>query len=483
MKKKTLTFIALVVFIAVFVAFGNASAETIKTPIGSLSFTHDFANGYPTNATVKKLYDARDFQRACQAYLWSIPIVSMAQWQYAYTRQLGAENGQIVLTESYDDKVGGITFNATTPYAIPFIDLADGPWVVVMPEGEVRGAAHDMWQIGITQITEPGKYLFVGPGQDVPSGAKTEGYHIFQSPTMTVMLGIRLMSADRDVRMNILKKIDIYPYAERKNPKPRGYITPNGKPWLAAHPRGIEYWVRLSDVLNREPVAERDRFFMAMLRPLGIEKGKPFKPTKRQKLILTQATLVGEAMAKANDFAKRMEEAHYVDGLQWHFATVANPDQRAEYYDQLDERAAWLYEAVTNDPAMHGQKTGKGQVYMGTYKDKDGDWLDGGRNYVLHVPPNAPAEAFWSITLYDVDTRCLIINEQKIAERSSRMDLIKNTDGSVDIYMGPDAPKGKEKNWIPTVPGKAWFPYFRLYSPKPAFMDRSWVLPDIEKAE
>jgi len=482
MKIKTLTFIALSVFTAAFVAFGSASAETLKTPIGSLSFTHDFANGYPTDATVKKLYDARDFQRACQAYLWSIPIVAMAQWQYAYTTQLGAENGQTVLTESYDDKVGGLTYNATTPYAIPFIDLADGPWVVVMPEGEVRGAAHDMWQIGITKITEPGKYLFVGPGQDVPSGVRAEGYRVFQSPTMTVMLGIRLMSTNKGARMSILKKIGIYPYAERKDPKPRGYITPNGKPWLAAHPRGMEYWERLADVLNREPVAERDRFFMAMLRPLGIEKGKPFKPTKRQRLILTQATLVGEAMAKANDFAKRMEEAHYVDGLQWHFATVANPDQRAEYYDQLDERAAWLYEAVTNDPAMHGQKTGKGQVYMGTYKDKDGDWLDGGRNYVIHVLPDVPAEAFWSITLYDVDTRCLIQNEQKIADRSSRMDLIKNTDGSVDIYMGPDAPKGKEKNWIPTVAGKAWFPYFRLYSPKKAFLDRTWVLPDIEKA-
>lgn len=45
------------------------------------------------------------------------------------------------------------------------------------------------------------------------------------------------------------------------------------------------------------------------------------------------------------------------------------------------------------------------------------------------------------------------------------MDLITNEDGSANIYMGPDAPKGKEKNWIPTVAGKAWFPYFRLYSP------------------
>jgi hypothetical protein len=480
--KRQLNILFAIVCAIVMSAGVQAQAETIKTPIGSLSFTHDFANGYPTDATVKKLYDARDFQRACQAYLWAIPIVSMEQWQYAHTQQLGAKNGQIVFVESYDDKVGGLTYNATTPYVLPFIDLADGPWVVVMPEGGVRGSAHDMWQIGITQMTEPGKYLFVGPGQGVPGGAKAEGYRIHQSPTMSLLLGIRLMSPKRDVRMDVLGKIAIYPYAERKNPKPRGYITPNGKPWLAAHPRGMAYWERLADVLNREPVAERDRFFMAMLKPLGIEKGKPFKPTKRQKLILTQATLVGEAMAKANDFAKRMEEAHYVDGLQWHFATVANPDQRAEYYDQLDERAAWLYEAVTNDPAMHGQKTGKGQVYLGAYKDKDGDWLDGGRNYVLNVPPDAPAEAFWSITLYDVDTRCLIINKQKIADRSSRMDLIKNKDGSVDIYMGPDAPKGKEKNWIPTVAGKAWFPYFRLYSPKKAFLDRTWVLPDIEKA-
>ena len=482
MKKKTLTFIALAVFIAAFVAFGSASAETLKTPIGSLSFTHDFANGYPTDATVKKLYDARDFQRACQASLWAIPIVSMAQWQYEHMATLGAENGQIVFIESYKDRVGGLTYNATTPYVLPFIDLADGPFVAVLPEGEVRGSAHDMWQIAITQLTEPGKYLFVGPGQEVPKDAAAGGYKVAKSPTNSLLLGIRLMATERDERIKQLGQIEIYPYAERKNPRPRGYITPNGKAWLAAQPRGLTYWERLADSINREPVFERDRFFMAMLKPLGIEKGKPFKPTKRQKLILTQATLVGEAMAKANDFAKRMEEAHYIDGLQWHFATVANPDQRAEYYDQLDERAAWLYEAVTNDPAMHGQKTGKGQVYLGAYKDKDGEWLDGGKNYVLHVPPDVPAEVFWSITLYDVDTRCLLQNKQEIADRSSRMDLIINKDGSVDIYMGPDAPKSKEKNWIPTVPGKAWFPYFRLYSPKKAFLDRTWVLPDIEKA-
>ena len=88
---------------------------------------------------------------------------------------------------------------------------------------------------------------------------------------------------------------------------------------------------------------------------------------------------------------------------------------------------------------------------------------------------------FWSVTLYDIDTRALIVNDQKIADRSSRMDLRKNDDGSVDIYTGPTAPAGFEKNWIPTVPGKNWFAYFRFYQPTEPYFDRSWPLPDFEQ--
>jgi hypothetical protein len=64
------------------------------------------------------------------------------------------------------------------------------------------------------------------------------------------------------------------------------------------------------------------------------------------------------------------------------------------------------------------------------------------------------------------------------------MDLAMNPDGSVDIYFGPGKSEGdKTRNWIPTETDRAWFPYFRLYSPKKAFLGRSWVLPDIEKAK
>ena len=247
----------LIVIIISVVCTSGLHAETLDTRIGKLEFTHAFIDGYPTKATVEKLFEEMDFQRAVQAYIWSIPVVSMAQWRHTHEKELGAENGQIVLVESYKDKLGGLTYNATTPYVLPFIDLAEGPWVLELPEppGKVRGAAHDMWQIGITQLTEPGKYLFVGPGQDVPND---KGYKSFQSPTNGILLGIRLMPEDRDESMAALEKVAIYPYDERAKQMPRGYITPQGKPWMAAAPQGMAYWELLGDTINREPVQERD---------------------------------------------------------------------------------------------------------------------------------------------------------------------------------------------------------------------------------
>jgi hypothetical protein len=99
----------------------------------------------------------------------------------------------------------------------------------------------------------------------------------------------------------------------------------------------------------------------------------------------------------------------------------------------------------------------------------------------LFTASNAPAKLFWSVTLYDVATRSLLANKQKIADRSSRMDLKKNTDGSVDIYCGPTAPRGFEANWIPTVEGKSWFAYFRFYEPTESYFDKSWPLGDFER--
>ena len=483
--KSTSLIIAAVLTVLLLGLKATATAQqTVDTRIGKLSFTHDFANGYPTDETVTKLFDEMDFQRAVQAYIWSIPLVSFEYWQPKQAKEVGVSNGQLVYMVTYDEKVCCLTLNVTTPYVQGFIDLREsGPMVIEIPEGgEVRGATHDMWQIEIMQMTRPGKYLFVGPYQEVPPEAESEGFVINHSPMNDMFVGIRLIPEDEKKREELLSKTKVYPYKNRKNPIVKPAKRPT-KPWFAHAPRDMEYWKTLHHSINTQPVREVDRYFIAMLKKLGIEKGKPFNPDERQTKILKEALVVGEAMAKANDFSKRLDKAHYRDGSHWEFSTTANWNQRTEFYQELDGAAAWFYEAVTNDEAMQGQRTGWGQVYMGGYKDSDGDWLDGANNYRLHVPAKVPAKLFWAMTLYDVSTRAIIQNKIKKAGVNSRQKLQTNKDGSVDLYFGPKAPKAKEANWIQTTPGKAWFAYFRLYSPEQPFLDQTWVLPDIEKAK
>ena len=99
------------------------------------------------------------------------------------------------------------------------------------------------------------------------------------------------------------------------------------------------------------------------------------------------------------------------------------------------------------------------------------------------MPADPPAKLFWSATVYDVDTRCLIDNEQQRGDRGSRdADLVANDDGSVDLCFGPTAPASGESNWVQTIPGRHWFSYFRFYGPLEPYFDRSWKLGDITPA-
>ena len=458
----------------------KSASKTIKTRVGSLAFTHDFANGYPTDATLEKLYDERDFQRACQAYLWSLPAVSFTAWQRGFTKGLGAKNGQIVAILSYQARRGVLTANATTPYYLAFADLsASGPLLLEMPEHGVQGQFSDAWQRAIPESEKPGQYLLLGPGQEAPGDLG--GCTVRRSPTFNINLGVRLTDPDPESAKRSLAQLKVYPYAQRSRPPKMQILDAGTRAWSGRPPRGMEYWQRLDDVIQREPIEPRDVFFHAMLRPLGLEKGARFKPDARQKKVLTDAALVGEAMAKANSADRRFAGGRYRSDAHWDFALPLDADEPGAFWDLLDERASWFYEAVGAGPAMAPKRPGPSSAYLGAYRDKAGKWLDGGASYRLRVPADAPVKLFWSVTVYDVDTRALILNKKRIADRSSRMDLRTNEDGSVNIYCGPKAPSGFEQNWIPTVRGKNWFAYFRFYQPTEAYFDRSWPLADFER--
>jgi hypothetical protein len=124
---------------------------------------------------------------------------------------------------------------------------------------------------------------------------------------------------------------------------------------------------------------------------------------------------------------------------------------------------------------------GKGSQYAYTERDQNGNYLDGSKNYKLNIPVNVPAKDFWSVVVYDPQTRSELQTGQSFPSKNNkRDDLIANKDGSVNLYFGPKAPKGKEKNWVQTVPGKGWFTILRLYGPLEPWFDKTWKPGDFE---
>ncbi len=494
--KKLLTIVCMLAFIVIStVSFAEtkqpvkkskrALEGTVKTRIGKLKFI----NGYPSDSTLKKLYNELDFQRAVQVYLWGLPMVEMAEWQKAQKDIFKAGTNDFVTYQNFTQKLGILTANATTPYMMAFPYLKEtGPMVFEIPAGPTAGGLLDFWERPFSDLGQTGpdkgqgaKYLILGPGHPEMS---PEGYIVVRSPHWNVFLGHRVLHPDPETARQLTKAHKLYPYSERENPKPTRHISSEGIDWEAFQSRGLTYFERLASILKVEPVEPRDFMIMAMLRPLGIMPGHEFNPNKEQKAIFEEAAIVGEAMARANSYEKRFEGARVWPGKYWEKSLfLTDTDQDLDTHTQLDERASWFYEAIGVTDGMMGKIVGAGQEYLEAQKDSDGDWLDGGKNYMLRIPANAPVKQFWSVTVYDNDDRCLI-DTGELPDKSSRMDLKLNKDGSVDLYFGPRLPKGAPKsNWTKTVPREGWFTYFRFYAPTQPYFDKTWQLPDIKKVK
>jgi hypothetical protein len=463
-------------------------AQTIDTRIGKL----DFELGVPTQQTATKLYDEMDFQRAVQSYLWGLPIVGVEQNRQGLVHDTGAKSGDLALYDDYRSKSPILAANNNTPYIYGFMDLSEkGPVVVDFPPGPGVGAVIDWWERPLTDVGAfsaqregGGKYLLLGPGQETPKGA--EGYHVFRSPTFKTEIFFRTLQTDPAEAKVFVDAVHIYPWSERdKNPARTRMLKPKADGTLLSQmiPRGMAYWERLSQALAGEPGEDRDRYFMAMLKPLGIESGKPVAPDARQKKILEEAATVGEAMAKTMDFRGRLPGIRYRPDATWEYVIPPWFDVQQDVGNstQWDERIALYYSAWGMSNGSVTKIRGIGQVYLSSFVDKGGQPFDGAKSYRLRVPPNPPAKRFWSVTVYDVDTRALIQNPAQKPDRVSTDGLDTNADGTVDIYFGPTSPKDHEKNWIQTVPGRAWFPFLRLYGPLEPYYERSFALPDIEK--
>ena len=471
--------------------YGQTSPTTISTRIGDLSFTKGgFAGGYPTLETIDKLRDELEFQKATQVYIWSVALVSYGEWLKANEETFGAKDGQIVKMNTAAAKQGILTANATTPYAVAFADLTrTGPLVFDVPKGLSAGIINDMWQRGVYDFGMSGPdagngvtFLILAPGMQAPVGYDMSKYTIINSPTNVTFLGVRALMPDPDEANAFLAKFKIYPYSERENPTIHPIITvDDNTPWGQWQPHGMAYWEALKTIVDRETFEDRDRFFLAMMQSLGIEKGTPFNPSESQKAILKEAAVLGEAMVKSLTFDKPFSNNDLYKGTHWDQLMVVNYDDRDGDMDQMYRRAAFTWEAVSRGKAYYIKQPGIGQQYRTAYKDGEGNFLEGDKHYTLTMPANPPAKVFWSIVVYDVNSRTLILNEEGRPAVSSRTGIKENPDGSVTLHFSPTLPDGVDKsNWLQTNPEESWFTYLRFYGPTEAYFDESYPLQDVQ---
>lgn len=462
--------------------YGGGTVQEM-TAAAMVDSRYEFAKGYPVDTTVTRAWDDSLFQRAVVAYRFWYPTVSMEGIRTG-NREIGLKDNRAIGILSARPRHLGFTLNSDTPYGAAVLDLSAGPMVVELPPGPYIGLVDDRHQRWITDLGIPGpdrgrggSYVIVPPGY---RGALPAGCHVGRSATFKVLLAVRALPIGGDLAgaMDALRAVRVHPVGEAGAVLHVVDITEFDLDCTCLRwEDDLSYWRVLHGVLESEPVVPEFLSMYGLLGAIGLERGARFTLGRRSAALLTAAARAGRDQMLVSAFggARRDRMAWPDRRWEWVGSVDGDGDFRTASGLDLEARERWFAQAITAAPGMFRRQVGGGSLYWLGLRDGRGDYLDGGATYTLDIPQPVPAGMFWSVTVYDAETRSQIRADQGKAALRSLFELRDiPCDGPVRLHFGPTPPGGAEHRWLQTVPGRGWFAYLRIYGPGEAAFDRTW---------
>ena len=529
--------VMIALMVAGMLATGSVQAEQTKIPesittpdkVESRIGTLQFKDGYPVGDTAAKIRDELDYLHGVEAFMNSIHGVSLYALREGFA-EVGVEDGEFLITsEMMDSKSLFLTANADTIYFWGNLDLGNGPLVVETPPN-VLGIFDDFWfrWVGDFGLAGPdkgqgGKFLLVGPGYE---GALPEGGYFVRRSRMnhvTVLFRAFLEENNPAPVVALVKEtLKIYPYqaggfgnsvasylagkaplGDTPDPKTPRFVEGSGMAINTVPPNDFGHFEMLDALVQMEPAEALDPEIAGQFEAIGIRKGHKFAPDARMKKILAEAVAFGNAASRTLGMGAHPADRYRFYGESsawWNMLFVGgyeflNPPPRITEKGieplpnsgarKLHSRTSFFYTATGITPAMCMRLTGVGSQYLMSNVDTDGEPFDGSKTYKVILPKEIPAARFWSLTVYDNQTRSMLQTPQLYPRAGSQSyptpAAVFDADGSTTIYFSPKIPEGvAEGNWIQTDPSKGWFVMLRLYSPLQPFFNKTWRPGEVE---
>lgn len=368
--------------------------------------------------------------------------------------------------------------NFDTLYSSAWLDLTRGPVIVEVPDSDDRYYMMPMLDMWTDVFANPGKrttgtgaqtFVVTAPGYsgDLPAGATP-----IAAPTPHVwVIGRTQTNGPADyAAVNAFQ--DGLRITELAGPSTfvidESVDTTTEPLRLVDAMSAAEFFTLAARTMAVNPPHRSDFSQMARMSLLGVAPGVDFDADRFDAAELAEI----EAGAKAAQAALHAGVARLAVPVNgWAMLT----DTMGVYGNEYFRRAVITLVGLGANPAQDA-------VYPLLVADADGKPTVGDHDYVIHFDADElpPAQAFWSITMYDAEG-FQAPNELNRFAIGDRDPLVFNPDGSLDIYMqhgdpGPD----RRANWLPAPTGPVGIT-MRLYAPAPAALDGTWHPPAVRR--